>query len=108
MQDILEHRFAHIRAGMGTHKAPTSVQAIEAGRHGDTIRLSDGGRRRNASRSAGKPFEIQGRVQSMRLALPVNAPEREAVVRAATRDDADHVFETRSARCAGGCALCWV
>ncbi|CAM9921407.1 unnamed protein product, partial [Ectocarpus sp. 6 AP-2014] len=80
-QDILEHRFAHIRAGMGTHKAPTSVQAIEAGRHGDTIRLSHGGRRRNASRSAGKPFEIQGRVQSMRLALPVNAPEREEVVR---------------------------
>lgn len=30
-QDILEHRFPHIRAGMGTHEALTAAQAFQAG-----------------------------------------------------------------------------
>ncbi|CAN0263091.1 unnamed protein product [Pylaiella littoralis] len=94
-QDILEMRFAHIRAGMGCHKAPTASQAAQAGMHGDTCRLSHGERRRNSSRSGGQPFDIQ-QGATLRVALPVNAEERGEVVRAATWRNADHVFETRS------------
>ncbi|CAN0446580.1 unnamed protein product [Pylaiella littoralis] len=95
VSDILEMRFAHIRAGMGCHKAPTASQAAQAGMHGDTCRLSHGERRRNSSRSGGQPFDIQ-QGATLRVALPVNAEERGEVVRAATWRNADHVFETRS------------
>ncbi|CAM9669689.1 unnamed protein product [Pylaiella littoralis] len=94
-QDILEMRFAHIRAGMGCHKAPTASPAAQAGMHGDTCRLSHGERRRNSSRSGGQPFDIQ-QGATQRVALPVNAEERGEVVRAATWRNAEHVFETRS------------
>ncbi|CAN0455474.1 unnamed protein product [Pylaiella littoralis] len=95
VSEILEMRFAHIRAGMGCHKAPTASQAAQAGMHGDTCRLSYGERRRNSSRSGGQPFDIQ-QGATLRVALPVNAEERGEVVRAATWRNADHVFETRS------------
>ncbi|CAM9337463.1 unnamed protein product [Pylaiella littoralis] len=95
VSDILEMRFAHTRAGMGCHKAPTASQAAQAGMHGDTCRLSHGERRRNSSRSGGQPFDIQ-QGATLRVALPVNAEERGEVVRAATWRNADHVFETRS------------
>lgn len=106
IQDILEHRFAHIRSGMGTHKAPTSTQAFRQGQHGDTCRISHGDKRRNSSRSAG-PFEIQT-TAGIRAALPVNASERAEVVRAATWADDDHVFETRSSCCVTNCEMCGV
>ena len=82
-------------------------QAIEAGRHGDSIRLFHGEKRRNSSRAKGKAFQLHDN-QGVRAAFPASAAEREEVVKAVTRDDANHVFETRSARCQEGCVLCWI
>ncbi|CAM9222379.1 unnamed protein product [Scytosiphon promiscuus] len=74
-------RFAHIPAGIGTHKNPTASQAFEAARHADTSPISHGRKGRDASSTSGKPVNIEGHAPSMRLALPMNALEREIVVR---------------------------
>lgn len=108
VQDILEHRFAHIRAGMGTHKAPTSAQAFQASGRGDLCRMMHGKSRRNAGRSKGKKFATKINGQTAHISAPVNAEERVEVVRAATCNDSDHVYETRSLRCRKECVTCGV
>lgn len=84
-QDILEHRFAHIRAGLGTLRNPTASQAKERAVRGDLNRGLHGGSRANMNRNArpGADFSVSGfRGQIM---LGVTEEDKASPIRAKSR-----------------------
>ncbi|CAN0403028.1 unnamed protein product, partial [Pylaiella littoralis] len=70
-RDILEHRFAHIRAGLGTLRNPTAAQAKERSVRGDLNRGLHGGSRANFNRNArsGDDFNVSDYRAKIMLAV---------------------------------------
>ncbi|CAM9805802.1 unnamed protein product [Pylaiella littoralis] len=84
-QDILEHRFAHIRAGLGTLRNSTAAMAKQCSVLRDLNRGLHGGSRMNSNRNArrGEDFEFGGFRGA--IMLTVTDAERAATVRAHSR-----------------------
>lgn len=79
LKDILEHRFAHLRMGIGTHRNPSKEVAYGRGRTSDGTRIMHGNTRRNASRrikTLGDIVFLDLGADCVKLALPVNAFEK--------------------------------
>lgn len=80
-QDINEHRFSHIRAGLGTHKNPTAQQAKQRSSVGDVCRALNGKKRKNASNNTnargGEEFDVAGLGGELMLAVTRGEVERE-------------------------------
>ncbi|CAM9847158.1 unnamed protein product [Sphacelaria rigidula] len=99
-QDILEHRLAHIRGGVGSHWNPTREQAMSAGSNADVARAFHGGQRRNSSRADPKRGNIDFLVDlagtTATSVLPVNAAERKMQLRSPARDGVGHVIGPRA------------
>lgn len=61
-KDPVEHRFGHMRQGLGSHRNPTATQAKERAARGDLNRGLHGGSRANHNRNAraGNDFMATG------------------------------------------------
>ncbi|CAM9944583.1 unnamed protein product [Pylaiella littoralis] len=85
-QDILEHRFAHIRAGLGTLRNPTAAQAKERSVRGDLNRGLHGGSRANFNRNARSGDDFNVSDYRAKIMLAVSEAETAENVRARSRN----------------------
>ncbi|CAM9229679.1 unnamed protein product [Ectocarpus sp. 12 AP-2014] len=91
-QDILEHRFAHIRAGLGTLRNPTAAQAKERSVRGDLNRGLHGGSRANFNRNARSGDDFNVSDYRGRIMLAVTQAEAAENARARSRNSPNAVL----------------
>lgn len=89
-QDIIEHRFGHIRPDQGTHKNPKKEAAFASGMKADAVRNAQQSKRRKSDRGSGS-FRLDLGGDSARATMPVSEKQSKDPMRTRDRDRGDFI-----------------